>query len=153
VIIGGRLTEYYGIKKVYGLGLLLTAFLCFLSPVVAKANVYAFMVLRAFQGVFTGVTFPSLHAMTARWIPATERNSFIARSYFGSVFGLVITFPLCGLIIDKFGWETAFYVIGGITMIWFGFWWFLVFDTPDQHPRISKKELEHIKVCWLKITL
>lgn len=144
-IIGGRLTEYYGVKRVYGLGLFLTTILTFLSPVVAKLNVYAFMILRAFIGVFEGVTFPALQAMTTRWIPVKERNSFIARSYFGSVFGLVITFPLCGFLSDSLGWESAFYVIGCISTIWFVFWWFLVFDTPESHPRIEPSELTYIK--------
>jgi len=85
------MAEYFGFKKVYGLGLLMTAILTFLSPLVAKANVWAFMVLRILQGIFEGVTFPSLHAMTPRWIPVKERNSFIARSMFGGVFGLIIT--------------------------------------------------------------
>ena len=46
--------------------------------------------------MFEGVTFPALHAMIARWVPLEERNSFMSRSFMGSVFGLVITFPLCG---------------------------------------------------------
>ena len=138
------MAEYFGFKKVYGLGLLMTAILTFLSPLVAKANVWAFMVLRILQGIFEGVTFPSLHAMTPRWIPVKERNSFIARSMFGGVFGLIITFPLCGILIDVAGWESAYYVIGTITIVWFIFWQFLVFDTPSQHPRISQEEFDYI---------
>ena len=71
------MTEYYGIKKVYGFGIIMSGLLCFLSPIVAKFNVWAFMTLRVLQGAFTGVSFPSLYAMTARWIPLKERNSFI----------------------------------------------------------------------------
>ena len=41
-------------------------------------------------------------------------HSFIARSFFGSVIGNVVTFPLCGILVDAYGWPTAFYVIGGI---------------------------------------
>ena len=81
------MAEYFGFKKIYGFGVLLSGLMCFLSPIVAKSNVWGYMVLRALQGVFTGVTFPSLYAMTARWVPLKERNSFIARSYFGTVFG------------------------------------------------------------------
>ena len=142
--MGGRLAEYFGFKKLYGWGLLLTSLLSFLSPPVARLSVWAFVVLRVFQGLFEGVTFPSLHAMTARWIPVKERNSFIARSYFGSVFGLIISYPLCGLIIDGLGWEAAFYVIGSITVVWFIFWQLLVFDSPERHPRISESELDYI---------
>ena len=50
-IIGGRLAECYGIKLVYGLSLLATAFLTFLSPVVVKWNYAAFVVLRVFQAI------------------------------------------------------------------------------------------------------
>lgn len=144
-ILGGRLTEYFGVKKVYGFSLFGTAVLTLLSPVVAKADVWAFFALRVLQGVCEGSTFPALHAMTARWIPSEERNSFIARSYFGSVFGLIITFPMCGAITHAYGWEAAFYTIGCITAGWYIFWLALVYDTPEQHPRISQTELQHIK--------
>ena len=86
------MAEYFGFKKIYGFGILLSGFMCFLSPIVAKSNVWGYMVLRSLQGVFTGVTFPSLYAMTARWVPLKERNSFIARSFFGSVFGKIVSF-------------------------------------------------------------
>lgn len=143
-IIGGRMTEYYGVKRVYGFGLLMTGFLCFLSPVVARWNVWAFIVLRVFQGMFEGVTFPALHAMIARWVPLEERNSFMSRSFMGSVFGLVITFPLCGYMSAEYGWDSAFYTIGSITCAWFIFWWYLVFDSPEKHPRMDPKEKEDI---------
>ena len=146
------MTEKYGVRKVFGLGLFTCGLFCCLSPLAAKLNVWTFMALRMVQGACEGVTFPALQAMTARWIPLKERSSFIARTYFGTVFGLVITFPLCGFIIDRYGWEAAFYVIGAITTVWFVFWWFLVHDSPDQHPRISEQELARIKVSCLKIT-
>ncbi len=88
------MAEYFGFKKIYGFGVLLSGLMCFLSPIVAKSNVWGYMVLRALQGVFTGVTFPSLYAMTARWVPLKERNSFIARSYFGTVFGKIVFLDL-----------------------------------------------------------
>ena len=143
-IIGGRLAEKYGIRKVYGGSLFMTGVITFLLPIAAKLDVYALIALRVLQGVFEGVTFPSLHAMTARWVPPCNRNSFIARSYFGSTFGVIFTFPLCGALVPSYGWECPFYVIGGITLLWFIFWCIFVFDTPDTHPRISNSEREYI---------
>ena len=143
-IIGGRLAEKYGIRKVYGGSLFMTGVITFLLPMAANHHVYALMALRVLQGIFEGVTFPSLHAMTARWIPPCSRNAFIARSYFGSTFGVIFTFPLCGALVPLFGWESAFYVIGGITAVWFIAWCIFVFDTPDTHPRISTEEREYI---------
>ena len=48
-IIGGRLTEYFGIKVVYGASLGLTAVGTLLSPVVARWHYTAFIALRIFQ--------------------------------------------------------------------------------------------------------
>lgn len=52
---------------------------------------------------------------------------------------------MCGALVAYSGWESAFYVIGCITLIWFAFWWMLVFDTPETHPRISKSEKDLIE--------
>ena len=143
-ILGGRLAEKYGVKKVFGLSLLMAGVLTLITPPIAKLGIWPFMVLRATLGLCEGVTFPALHAMTARWVAANKRSSFIARSYFGTVFGLTFTFPLCGLVTSAYGWEAAFYTISGITFVWFIFWWVLVYDSPDKHPRISPEELEEI---------
>ena len=78
-IVGGRLAERFGTKRVYGLCMLMVAFLTFLSPPVAKLGHGYFMALRAAMGLFQGVTFPSLHAFTARWVEPNRRSSFIAR--------------------------------------------------------------------------
>ena len=164
-LIGGRLSERIGFKKVYGGGLFLVGVLTFLLPVAAKIDAYAFMVVRILQGILEGVSFPALHAMTARWIPPGSRNTFIAGTYFGTTFGTMITFPMCGAIVADYGWEAAFYVIGSITVVWFIFWCIFVFDNPDSHPRISLEEKnyitdalnenvntkEHIPVPWKSI--
>ena len=97
--------------------------------------------------VFEGVTFPALHAMTARWIPPEDRSSFISRSMFGTSIGTVLTFPICGALIAAYGWESAFYVIGSLTILWFAFWWVLVFDAPEKHPFISSSEKDLIKAA------
>jgi MFS family permease len=58
----------------------------------------------------------------------------------GSQAGTVLTLPIAGLIIDAFGWEWVFYVFGASGLLWTVAWWFLVFDSPQQHPRISPEE-------------
>ncbi len=54
--------------------------------------------------------------------------------------GNVVTFPLCGHLVSAYGWESGFYVIGSLTLVWAAFWYFFVFDTPEKHPRISASE-------------
>ena len=146
-IIGGRLAEMYGTKKIYGGGLLLTCIVSFLLPSAAKLNVYLFIALNVLQGVFSGVTLPALHAMTARWIPPLQQGSFMSRSYLGMVIGILITDPFCNAIIKTFGWESCFYVVGSITLVWFIFWCLLVYDNPNSHPRISENEKKMINTA------
>nr|CAD7418501.1 unnamed protein product [Timema cristinae] len=59
--------------------------------------------------------------------------------------GTAVTFPLCGLLIDRLGWEYAFYVPGALGAVWCLLWWELVFDSPASHPRISREEKEMIE--------
>lgn len=65
--------------------------------------------------------------------------------FLGSSVGVAVTYPLCGLLIDAFGWESVFHVTGVIGVLWFITWHFLVFDTPQDHPRISAKERGYIQ--------
>lgn len=64
-------------------------------------------------------------------------------SFLGTNFGTIISLPLsgwlCSLELDG-GWPLCFYVFGGIGLVWFIFWMFLVYDTPTSHPRIDRQE-------------
>lgn len=46
---------------------------------------------------------------------------------------------------ETFGWAYAFYVPAVITLIVTIIWFALVYDSPAQHPRISKDEKEYIE--------
>lgn len=143
-IIGGRLSEMFGFKRIYGIGLFIPALLMFLHPVAARIDFKLFLALRVLVGVFEGVTWPSMHALTARWVPVEERSSWVSQTYFGSTFGMVFTFPMCGFIISAFGWEPCFYIIGCISLLWSFVWYFLAYDRPQDHPRISPEELDEV---------
>ena len=63
----------------------------------------------------------------------------------GASIGTLIIFTLAGYIADNLGWEAVFYVTGGSSLVWVVFWFYLVYDTPAQHPRIDKEEREYIE--------
>ena len=143
-IIGGRLAEIYGFKCVYGLGIGLTGVLTLFAPFVAMYSYWGFFALRVVMGICEGVSFPSLYALVSRWVPVEERSRFIARAFFGTNVGTLIMFPLCGLMSDWLGWESAFIIIGSLTIVWLICWCYFVFDTPEVHPRISGVEREFL---------
>lgn len=140
---GGRLAELFGGKIVYGVGVLITAVFTLLSPIAARINFPLFIIVRILEGMGEGVTFPSMHAMLARWIPPLERSKFAAYVYAGANFGTILSLPLsgwlCSLKLDN-GWPLCFYLFGVSGIIWFLFWNILIYDTPLSHPRICRQE-------------
>ncbi|CAH0564068.1 unnamed protein product [Brassicogethes aeneus] len=140
---GGRLAELFGGKRVYGVGVLITAIFTFLSPIAARINFPLFILVRVLEGMGEGVTFPSMHAMLARWIPPLERSKFAAYVYAGANFGTIISLPLSGWLcsLDYMGgWPLCFYIFGVLGFVWFFFWLFLIYDNPQVHPRICPQE-------------
>ena len=57
------------------------------------------------------------------------------------------------------GWPSVFYIPGIITVAWTVCWFLLVFDSPDEHPRITREEKEylksvaHVDVKTVKVTM
>ncbi|XP_034245909.1 sialin [Thrips palmi] len=140
---GGVLARRYGTKLVFGLANFIPVLLTLAVPVVAYWDYRALLALRFLQGLIAGFAWPSMHNMTAQWIPPNERSKFVT-AYLGSSIGAALTFPLCGQLIHMWGWESVFYVCGALGVVWYVFWVVLVFDTPAQHPRISPLELTYI---------
>lgn len=119
-----------------------------ITPFAARKSLPALVLVRILEGISEGVTFPSMHAMLARWVPKNERSRFAAVVYNGANFGTVISIPLTGYLCNlewMDGWPLSFYLFGACGFIWCIFWYFLVFDTPEKHPRISIEERIYIQ--------
>jgi len=144
-IPGGRIAELYGGKKVYGIGVLVTAVLTLVTPWAARTHLYLLVAVRVLEGLGEGVTFPAMHAILAQWTPPVERSKMGSRVYSGAQFGTVISLPVSGILCDKLGWEWVFYVFGCVGIVWFIFWCLIVHDRPSSHPRISSHERAYIE--------
>lgn len=143
-IPGGRLAEVIGTKRVFGYSMLISSFITLLTPLSATFGCAIIAALRVILGFMLGATWPAIQPMTARWIPPTERSKFVSNMMASSL-GAAITMPICGFLIDSLGWESVFYVTGVIGIIWSAAWFWLVFDSPSQHPRISVEEQRYIE--------
>ncbi|XP_021928322.1 sialin isoform X1 [Zootermopsis nevadensis] len=141
---GGRLAEVIGGHRVFGYSMLSASVLTLLTPLAAKLDYLAVVILRVLLGLMLGATWPSIHPMTARWIPPTERSKFMSNMMASSL-GAAITMPVCGFLIASLGWESVFYVTGVVGLVWSIVWFFVVFDSPAQHPRISEEERQFIE--------
>ncbi|XP_023709473.2 putative inorganic phosphate cotransporter isoform X1 [Cryptotermes secundus] len=142
---GGRVAEVVGAKRVFGGAVLINGVLSLVLPFLARTHWTLLLVTRALQGLAQGVVFPALSAAVISWVPLSERARFMSFAVQGASLGTVVAMPLCGLVLNAWGWEAVFYVSGALALLWCVAWWLLVFDTPDQHPRISREEKQYLK--------
>jgi ACS family hexuronate transporter-like MFS transporter len=103
-----------------------------------------FMLARIGLGLSEGGNFPAAIKTVAEWFPVKERA--LATGWFntGSNVGAVLCPIGVPWIFKHFGWETTFYITGGLGFLWVLAWWF-VYDSPEKHKRLSSAELAYIK--------
>lgn len=141
---GGRLAEILGARRVFGYSMLASALITFVTPLAARTGYIAVVITRAILGFMLGATWPAMHPMAAHWIPPMERSKFISNMMASSL-GAAITLPFCGYLIATLGWESVFYVTGAVGLVWSITWFFVVYDTPSAHPRITPEERQYIE--------
>lgn len=151
-IPAGFLAEKYGGKWFYGLGVLCTSVFTLLTPVAAEVGVVLLVLCKVLSGLGEGMTFPAMHAMVSRWAPLGERSKFVTFIASGAQFGTFVGLSISGVLAAHISWPSLFYFFGVLGCIWFVFWIFLVVNTPQEHPRISLRELDYIENHILQTT-
>ncbi|XP_034952204.1 uncharacterized protein [Chelonus insularis] len=143
-MLGGRLTEIIGAKRVFGYSILIASIITFFTPLAATFGYKAIAGLRVILGVILGPIWPSILPLAAHWIPPTERSRFMSH-LIAYTLGTAAVMPVCGFIIGIAGWESVFYFTGIISCIWSIIWFIVIYDSPAQHPRISIEERRKIE--------
>ncbi len=144
-ISGGRLADRFGGKIVLGLGVLVWSVFTLLTPAAALVGLVGLFVARIGMGLGEAVTFPSIYSLVTRWFPVEEKSKVIALNASGIPIGTVFALLVTPLIVLHLGWQWAFYLFGGVGVIWFLAWQRFVTTTPQEHPRISAQELALIE--------
>uniref|UniRef100_A0A2P2HW34 Sialin-like n=1 Tax=Hirondellea gigas TaxID=1518452 RepID=A0A2P2HW34_9CRUS len=143
-VAGGWVAEKFSAKHVFGVGALLNIVGTLLTPLAANISFMAMMALRVVMGIGGGVTLPAMHVLVARWAPPAERSKIASAVYAGMTLGTLFTMPFSGILASTLGWEFVFYVQGVLSILWYILWVIFVFDSPSQHPRITRTERQMI---------
>ncbi|XP_031552976.1 sialin-like isoform X2 [Actinia tenebrosa] len=144
---GGWLASKFGGKNVFGLGVLFTSVLTLLTPLAANHSVAALVAVRILEGLCQGVTYPSVQVLLSSWAPPLERSKLTTIAIAGCDIGNIIAQPISGWLCDSTflgGWPSVFYVFGVLGILWYIAWFFLAYEKPASHPRISEEEKEYI---------
>ena len=92
------------------------------------------------------MTFPAIMVILSKWTPPSERSRMTSFNFAGIMFGTVVSLAVTGalcevslsaggalkprsmllqsphLSLQTLGWESVFYVFGGIGILWFFLW-------------------------------
>ncbi len=102
-----------------------------------------FMAARAALGVSEAGNFPAAIKTTAEWFPKKERAFATGVFNSGSNVGAILAPLSVPFIAAAWGWQWAFIITGAIGLIWLVFW-FMVYEAPEKHKKLSKAEYDYI---------
>ena len=84
---------------------------------------------RFLLGIGEAGNWPAGVKVVAEWFPAGERALAAGIFNSGAAIGAIIAPPLVAWLALRFGWQTAFMVVGLTGYVWLAVWW-LVYRTP-----------------------
>ncbi|CAG9770536.1 unnamed protein product [Ceutorhynchus assimilis] len=143
--VGGIIANKIGGKNMFGIGVAVTAVLTLITPWLVVTNVYLLIAVRVIEGLFEGVTYPSIHAVWSKWAPPMERARLATIAFSGCFVGTVIAMPGCAYLAEALGWQSVFYVCGCSGVVWFILWTITISSDPQQDSKISPQELAYIE--------
>ncbi|CAB3250918.1 unnamed protein product [Arctia plantaginis] len=159
----GYLVHRVGVKNLLT-GAMATSFviLTVLPTAAYYGSWYCTVLCRFTQGLSQACLIPGLHYALGKWAPHHERGRLGAFVYGGQAVGTLLGLPITGFIsASPMGWPGIFRFYGILSGLMAVIIWFLLFDTPAKHPKISFLEQKYIEddirpkeripVPWLKI--
>jgi ACS family glucarate transporter-like MFS transporter len=145
---GGWLLDRFGSKITYFFSIFLWSLFTMAMGSVGfftgGAAVALLFGLRLLVGAAEAPSFPGNSRITSAWFPTRERGTAAAIFNSAQYFATVLFAPLMGWLVHSFGWQSVFYVMGGLGIV-MSFVWLKTIYGPRLHPRINKAEMDYIE--------
>jgi ACS family glucarate transporter-like MFS transporter len=145
---GGWLLDRFGSKVTYFFSIFLWSLFTLMMGAVGfftgAAAVAVLFGLRLLIGAAEAPSFPGNSRIASAWFPAAERGTAAAIFNSAQYFATVLFAPLMGWLIHTYGWQSVFYVMGGLGIVMALVWHKTIYG-PKTHPRINAAELAYIE--------
>jgi ACS family hexuronate transporter-like MFS transporter len=139
---GGRLMDLIGVRRGYGLAVAVWSIAAALHGVARSA--FGFGVARFALGLGEGGNFPACIKAVRVWFPAGERALAAGIFNAGTNVGALVTPFLVPWLTLSYGWPVAFYVTGGLGLVWLAAW-LAFYRSPEEHSSVTGTELAYIQ--------
>jgi len=100
---------------------------------------------RFLLGIGEAGNWPGAAKAVAEWFPIRERAFAMAIFNSGSTIGAVVAPPLIAWVALTYGWRRAFFIGAGLSAVMM-LLWYVFYQTPEKHSRLSDREREYIAV-------
>lgn len=141
MFFAGRLIDRLGTKIGYALSLFLWSIAAMCHAFIRTTS--GFIIARAALGVTESGNFPSAIKTVAEWFPKRERALATGIFNSGTNVGAIIAPLTVPMIASQWGWRMAFFITGAVGLIWLIFW-FVLYEVPSRHKKLSKEEFKLI---------
>lgn len=95
-------------------------------------------------GIGEAGAYPCMTGAIGRWFPKSETGKAQGFIWAASRVGGALTPFIVIPVIYNFGWRAAFYILGGLGLLWVIIWYFWYRDRPSEMKGIRQSELDEI---------
>lgn len=167
----GGLIDRLGTKKGYIASIGIWSIFGMLHATISKGfSLIGFMLARFGLGFGESGNFPAAIKTTAEWFPKKDRAFATGIFNAATSIGAIAAPFVIGAIVywtggsrgqgDLLNWQIPFLITGVLSAIWV-FIWLRTYKRPEDHPKLSKEELDYInsdsvvenieKLPWIKV--
>jgi ACS family hexuronate transporter-like MFS transporter len=147
-VLAGWFIDKIGTKLGLALSLIVWS-ICGIANAFVGGLLRMHIIVRSAFAVGEAGNFPASIKTVAEWFPKRERALATAIFNAGSNGGAMVAALLVPAIMihygDAKGWKMAYIITGAAGFLWLIFWFWL-YNPPSRHPKVTKAELEYIRV-------
>ena len=151
-VLGGYFSHRLGSKPVVTVGLLISCLMTCLFPLVAD-KLYLVVILRVLTGVGQGVLYPAMTGIITQWVLPSERSFVFNFAWSGGQAGTIFalgSFPYFAFWTGS--WKWPFYIYAFFGFIWYLFWHFFIYSSPEEHPNLDIRERSLLQASKVPIS-
>ena len=146
MLVMGNFIDRLGSRKGYSLSIGIWAIFGMLHAAVRPFfSVIGFSAARFGLGFGESGNFPAAIKVVAEWFPKKDRawatGIFNASTSIGAIAAPFVVGAIVS--VDGKDWQIPFLLTGVLSSVWVFIWW-RIYKKPEEHPKVSKKELEYI---------